>query len=131
MSVFAGLLRIFISKTNSAVRSQSEIQCHKAPSHRSPRAPLSLLAAATLLLALAAAPAQMLVSIDTVAVGDRGNAADATGYGAVDHAYRIGKYEVTISQYTTFLNSAVVVASAAYIVDLWNSSCRNSDANSV
>jgi formylglycine-generating enzyme required for sulfatase activity len=43
--------------------------------------------------------------IDTVAVGDAGNGADANGYGAVAYEYKIGKYEVTIGQYTTFLNA--------------------------
>ena len=46
-----------------------------------------------------------LVKIETVLVGDKGNAADSTGYGAVADVFAIGKYEVTIGQYTTFLNS--------------------------
>jgi formylglycine-generating enzyme required for sulfatase activity len=50
--------------------------------------------------------AQPLVTIDTVAVGDPGNAADTTGYGAVADVFAIGKYEVTIGQYTSFLNAA-------------------------
>ncbi len=45
------------------------------------------------------------VTIDWVTVGDPNNAADTTGYGAVADAYRIGKYEVTIQQYTDFLNA--------------------------
>jgi len=49
--------------------------------------------------------AQPLVTIDTVTVGDVGNAADTTGYGAVGYEFNIGKYEVTIGQYTTFLNA--------------------------
>jgi formylglycine-generating enzyme required for sulfatase activity len=61
-----------------------------------------------------------LVTIDTVAVGDPGNAADTTGYGAVTNVFAIGKYEVTISQYATFLNSVASVTSDSYIVDLWN-----------
>jgi sulfatase modifying factor 1 len=60
---------------------------------------LSMLA--TLLLA---APTHA-VTIDWVTVGDAGNAADITGYGAVNNEYRIGKYEVTIQQYTDFLNA--------------------------
>ena len=39
-------------------------------------------------------------------VGDPGNAADTTGYGAVAESFRIMKYEFTNQQYTTFLNSA-------------------------
>jgi formylglycine-generating enzyme required for sulfatase activity len=38
-------------------------------------------------------------------VGDAGNAADSTGYGAVSYTYNIGKYEVTLLQYTAFLNA--------------------------
>ena len=50
--------------------------------------------------------AQMMVNIETETVGDPGNAADTiTGYGAVADVFAIGKYEVTISQYTTFLNA--------------------------
>jgi formylglycine-generating enzyme required for sulfatase activity len=46
-----------------------------------------------------------LVKIETVLVGDKGNAADSTGYGAVADVFAIGKYEVTVGQYTAFLNS--------------------------
>ncbi len=59
-----------------------------------------LFAAFTLVPNLRAA----LLTIDTVTVGDAGNAADA-GYGAVAYEFEIGKYEVTIGQYATFLNS--------------------------
>jgi formylglycine-generating enzyme required for sulfatase activity len=57
-----------------------------------------------------------------VTVGDAGNAADTTGYGAVTNSFAIGKYEVTIGQYTTFLNSVAAVTSDSYIVDLWSAS---------
>jgi sulfatase modifying factor 1 len=46
------------------------------------------------------------INMDMVTVGNPGNAADYTGYGAVGYEYRIGKYEVTIQQYTDFLNAA-------------------------
>jgi formylglycine-generating enzyme required for sulfatase activity len=55
-------------------------------------------------------------------VGDAGNAADTTGYGAVADVFAIGKYEVTIGQYRTFLNSVASVTSDSYIVNLWNAS---------
>jgi len=45
------------------------------------------------------------VTIDWVTVGDPGNAADTTGYGALANAYQIGKYEVTNAQYGAFLNA--------------------------
>src|ERR1051325_11726840 len=56
-----------------------------------------------------------------VPVGDVGNPNDpATGnvYGGVNYAYRIGKYEVTVGQYTAFLNA--VAATDTYA--LYNSS---------
>ena len=48
------------------------------------------------------------VTIDMVPVGNPGNANDpATGdlYGGVAYDYQIGKYDVTIGQYTAFLNA--------------------------
>ncbi|MDP6848287.1 MAG: SUMF1/EgtB/PvdO family nonheme iron enzyme [Kiritimatiellia bacterium] len=42
---------------------------------------------------------------ETVLVGDPGNRADSTGFGAVSYTYRIGKYEVTNEQYCEFLNA--------------------------
>lgn len=52
------------------------------------------------------------ITIPTVAVRHVTNAADTrvmndgtTGYGQVNYAYSIGKYEVTTSQYTAFLNA--------------------------
>ncbi len=49
--------------------------------------------------------AQGAITIETVTVGNAGNAADTTGYGSVSYTYNIGKYEVTAGQYTAFLNS--------------------------
>jgi formylglycine-generating enzyme required for sulfatase activity len=40
-----------------------------------------------------------------VPVGNAGNAADTSGYGAVGYNYNIGKYDVTLGQYTAFLNA--------------------------
>jgi sulfatase modifying factor 1 len=55
------------------------------------------------------------VTIATVPVGDVGNPNDPSdgdsltagvqNFGAVGYAYRIGKYEVTVGQYTAFLNA--------------------------
>lgn len=45
------------------------------------------------------------IEIATSYVGDVGNSADSTGYGAVDYGYHIGTYEVTNSQYVEFLNA--------------------------
>jgi formylglycine-generating enzyme required for sulfatase activity len=60
-----------------------------------------------LIVALTASTAPA-VTISTVPVGDVGNPNDpATGnlYGGVDYAYNIGTYEVTVGQYTAFLNA--------------------------
>jgi formylglycine-generating enzyme required for sulfatase activity len=47
------------------------------------------------------------VTIDMVTVGNPGNANDTggTNNGAVNYEYKIGKYDVTIGQYTAFLNA--------------------------
>jgi len=62
---------------------------------------------------LAAGAAQAAITIKTVLVGNAGNAADTTGYGAVGYSYNIGTYEVTAGQYTAFLN-AVATTSDSY-----------------
>ena len=49
------------------------------------------------------------VVIETVSVGNPGNAADTRyetpGYGGVNYVFNIGKFEVTAGQYTEFLNA--------------------------
>lgn len=74
-----------------------------------------LLVLATLLFVL---PAHAEVTIDWVTVGDPGNAADVTGYGAVGYVYKIGKYEVTNAQYADFLTA--VAATDTYDLYSWN-----------
>jgi sulfatase modifying factor 1 len=56
------------------------------------------------LLGVPAVPARA-VTIDMVPVGNPGNSNDTGGTfnGAVDYEYQIGKYAVTIGQYTAFL----------------------------
>ena len=54
---------------------------------------------------LIAQQASAQITIPTVLVGNAGNANDSTGYGGVNYAYFMGTYEVTISQYTAFLNA--------------------------
>ena len=67
------------------------------------------------LCALLTAPA-LPVGIETVQVGNPGNAGELSGNGAggygpdricgaVDYVYNIGKFEVTAGQYTEFLNA--------------------------
>jgi formylglycine-generating enzyme required for sulfatase activity len=78
---------------------------------------LATAALAALLLASLTAPARA-VTIDWVTVGDPGNTADDTTYGAVADEFRIMKYEFTNQQYTDFLNS--VAATDTY--SLYNTS---------
>ena len=51
--------------------------------------------------------AAMALNIETVLVGNPGNADDThgEGHGSVDYTYNIGKYEVTGGQYCEFLNA--------------------------
>lgn len=76
-------------------------------------------AAFAVILGLAAAPAaRAQISLATVPIGNAGNAADAgTGRGAVNYDFAMGKFEVTINQYTAFLNA--VARTDTY--NLWSS----------
>jgi sulfatase modifying factor 1 len=73
--------------------------------NRFPKSEISVVLAALACLVAAQAGA---VSIDMVTVGNAGNANDTIGigYGGVAYDYQIGKYHVTIGQYTAFLNAA-------------------------
>ena len=81
------------------------------------------LLAALAVLALGNNEARATIAIDLVGVGNAGNAADplnsgsVPGIGAVAYDYAIGKYDVTIGQYTAFLNA--VAATDTY--GLYNS----------
>jgi formylglycine-generating enzyme required for sulfatase activity len=70
------------------------------------------------LLGLLFSSAARAVTIDWVTVGDPGNTADDTTYGAVADEFRIMKYEFTNQQYTDFLNT--VAATDTY--SLFNAS---------
>ena len=68
-----------------------------------------------------------LTSLETVTVGNPGNAPDTRygmpGYGAVDYGYNIGKYEVSAGQYTEFLNAVAVTDTyGLYNTDMWSDS---------
>lgn len=67
----------------------------------------------------------MSLSIATVAIGNPGNTADRNGLGWVDHNSAIGTHEVTISQYSQFLNA--VAASDPY--QLYNPSLMTNALN--
>jgi formylglycine-generating enzyme required for sulfatase activity len=77
---------------------------------------LGIIALASCLLATPA----LAVTLDMVTVGNAGNANDSGGggIGAVAYDYQIGKYDVTIGQYTAFLNA--VATTDTY--SLYNSS---------
>jgi formylglycine-generating enzyme required for sulfatase activity len=62
-------------------------------------------AALAVVTGLGASLASAQITIPTVTVGNAGNAADSTGYGAVAYTYNIGTYEVTNAQYAEFLNA--------------------------
>src|SRR5208283_6006968 len=64
-----------------------------------------------LLACLAALASASTITIPLVTVGDPGNVADpATGYGSVGYVYQMGEYDVTIGQYTVFLNSVATTS---------------------
>ena len=75
------------------------------------------------LACLVAAPARAGITYQEVTVGNAGNASDTrvgantSGFGSVAYDYQIGKYDVTIGQYTAFLNA--VAATDTY--SLYNS----------
>src|SRR5262245_28278442 len=57
-----------------------------------------------LVVAAATGPAGA-VEIDWVSIAHPNNPADDTGFGAVPDAFQIGRTEVTVAQYTEFLNA--------------------------
>ncbi len=70
------------------------------------------------------AQAEPPVVIETVAVGNPGNAGDPIQFqgvfGAVNYEYAIGKYEVTAGQYTAFLNAVAATDTyGLYHVNMW------------
>jgi sulfatase modifying factor 1 len=65
----------------------------------------SRIIAALFAVALAPLSAHAVITIDTVTVGNAGNANDSTGFGGVDYTYNIGTYEVSLLQYAGFLNA--------------------------
>jgi formylglycine-generating enzyme len=86
----------------------------------------SLAALAVFIVAFSVIPAQAdTISIATVPVGDAGNLADTTSFGAVGYNYQMGKCDVTNDQYAAFL-TAKAASSDPY--GLWNGSMQ-SDAN--
>jgi sulfatase modifying factor 1 len=71
----------------------------------------------------ACAVSAQAVFIETVPVGNPGNAADmryTAPHGAVDYLYNVGKYEVTAGQYSEFLNAVAATDTyGLYSTDMW------------
>ncbi len=72
-----------------------------------------------------------LTSLETVTVGNPGNAGELSGTGlvpnricgAVDYFYRMGKYEITAGQYTEFLNAVADTDTyGLYNTSMWSGS---------
>jgi len=78
---------------------------------------------------LLAAPAGAGITYERVTVGNPGNGTDTSGrpdtagFGRVDYSYQIGKYDVTIGQYTAFLNAADPTGTNSN--GIWNSQMQN------
>jgi formylglycine-generating enzyme len=77
-----------------------------------------------LLLTSLVLPNAHAVTIDWVTVGDPGNAADTTTYGAVADAFQIMKFEFTNEQYKDFLNSVAVTDTYSLYNTNMNSNAR-------
>jgi formylglycine-generating enzyme required for sulfatase activity len=80
------------------------------------------------LLLMGSALRAQSIDMQYVTVGNPGNAPDpATGhqYGEVDYTFDIGEYDVTDSQYCTFLNA--VDPSGANTLSLYDSSANNAE----
>ena len=76
-----------------------------------------------LVLLLSTSSAMGAVSFDWAVIGNAGNAADDTGYGAVDYEYSIATTEVTTAQYVEFLNAvAATDTHGLYNSDMGSSS---------
>ncbi|HEV3137714.1 MAG TPA: SUMF1/EgtB/PvdO family nonheme iron enzyme [Pirellulales bacterium] len=74
-------------------------------------------------ISLVAPQSAWAVTIAWSPVGNPGNLADGTGYGAVGYAYNIGTYDVTNSQYVEFLNAKD--PTGADTLGLYNSNMSN------
>jgi formylglycine-generating enzyme required for sulfatase activity len=59
----------------------------------------------SLFCVVAQSDAYSTIDLEFITIADPMNAADTTTYGRVDYRYRIGRYEVTLNQYTAFLNA--------------------------
>jgi formylglycine-generating enzyme required for sulfatase activity len=70
-------------------------------------------------------PSASAINIETVLIGDAGNAADGramsdgtSGYGNVAYQFRIGKYEITNNEYVEFLRASATASDPHEIYEL-------------
>lgn len=70
------------------------------------RITITLIACVVVVANTASAELVRGIEIEFVTIGNAGNVADASGYGAVDYEYQIGKYEVTNAQWDLFVATA-------------------------
>lgn len=97
------------------IRSAASLPRYSRLAHRRRRSrfqsrPKTLVPVAGILICMVfiISAAATAATVEMVTVGDPGNAPDpSTGgrFGAVAYQYRIGKYEVTLGEYTAFLNA--------------------------
>ncbi len=85
--------------------SQARLAARRGKREARPSTPPLVKALFSLFLVLATVRAALAVTVDFVPVGDAGNPADGTGFGAVAYNYAIGEYDVTNAQYAEFLNA--------------------------
>jgi sulfatase modifying factor 1 len=90
---------------------RSSVRRAAGPALRPVRSPAfssvgSIVCVAVATIGTAITPAHAQTTLEWVNVGNAGNLAQpSSGYGAVNYDYAIGKYELTIQQYTDFLNA--------------------------
>jgi formylglycine-generating enzyme required for sulfatase activity len=89
---------------------------------KSLKSPIAVLAFAAGVFSISSLHA---VVIDFVLVGNPGNPADSTGYGAVAYDYKISTHEVTNAQYAEFLNAVAQTDTHGLYSDSMGSSPRN------
>jgi formylglycine-generating enzyme required for sulfatase activity len=96
--VLAVWLSFFIRTRKVALVKKPMVSCARLPR-------VVFMVGVAALLGSLAFSAHAQVTLDMVTVGDPGNTADTTTYGAVATSFQIMKYEFTNRQYTDFLNS--------------------------
>ena len=89
----------------------------------------SILVLASVLVFAASVSGDMVrgIDMDFVTIGNAGNAADSTGYGAVGYDFSIGKYEVTNAQWNAFASLSGGVPTGNPSSAYWKSATYTGD----